>query len=67
MTKNSFFSRSVLASALFLLAQSAFAVIDTAPVTAAMADGAIAVGVIGGAVLTVWAIRKVYGMISGGK
>lgn len=44
---------------------SASAAIDITPVTAKLAEGETAVAAIGAAVLTVWAIRKVYSMIRG--
>lgn len=47
------------------LVTSSYAVIDTAAVTAKLAEGEAAVAAIGAAILVVWAIKKVYSMIGG--
>lgn len=44
---------------------TASAAIDTATVTAKLAEGEAAVAAIGAAILVVWAIKKVYSMIGG--
>jgi hypothetical protein len=46
------------------LATSASAAIDVAGVVSTIGEGDAAVAAIGGAVLTVWAIRKVYSLIA---
>lgn len=45
------------------VAGSASAAIDVSAVVTTLGEGVAAVGAIGGAVLTVWAIRKVYSLI----
>lgn len=45
------------------VAGSASAAIDVSAVVATLGEGVAAVAAIGGAVLTVWAIRKVYSLI----
>lgn len=50
---------------LLVVAGSASAAIDVAPVTAKLAEGEVAVALIGGAILVVWAIKKVYSLIGG--
>lgn len=54
-----------VAAGLTLVAAQAQAAIDMTAVTAKLAEGETAVAAIGAAVLTVWAIRKVYSMIRG--
>lgn len=52
-------------AAALLVAGASQAAIDVTGVTTALADGLVAVGTIGGAVLLIWGTRKVYAMISG--
>jgi hypothetical protein len=52
-------------AAVAVASSNASAAIDVTAVTAKLAEGEAAVGLIGAAVLTVWAIRKVYSMIRG--
>lgn len=46
-------------------AGSASAAIDVAPIVATLSDGIAACTAIGVALLTVWAVKKVYAMIKG--
>lgn len=52
-------------AAALLVAGVSQAAIDVTGVTTALADGLIAVGTIGGAVLLIWGTKKVYALISG--
>ena len=54
-----------VAAASFLVAASANAAIDVTAVTTKLSEGEVAVAAIGGAVLIVWAIKRVYSMIRG--
>lgn len=66
-THNSrFVARSAGAGALVAAAASQ-AAIDVTGVTTAMADGLVAIGTIGGAILLAWGTKKVYGLIMGGR
>jgi len=69
MKKVNLFSRKVaayLAAGLTLAAAQAQAAIDVSAVTTKLSEGEAAVELIGGAILVVWAIKKVYSMIKGG-
>lgn len=52
-------------AAVAVASANASAAIDVSPVTTKLSEGEAAVALIGAAVLTVWAIRKVYSMIRG--
>lgn len=65
-TKN--YARKVagyLAVGMTLAAAQAQAAIDVTGVTDKLSEGETAVAAIGGAILIVWAIKKVYSLISG--
>lgn len=64
MTKN-MLKYGVTFSALVASGLASAVPIDTAAVTAQLGEGSLAVAAIGAAILTVWAIRKVYSMIGG--
>jgi hypothetical protein len=49
----------------FFAAASANAAIDVTAVTTKLSEGEVAVAAIGGAILIVWAIKRVYSMIRG--
>lgn len=49
---------------LMAAASSSYAALDVTAVTAKLAEGETAVAAIGGAVLLVWATRKVYSLIA---
>lgn len=64
MTKN-MLKYGVTFSALVASGLASAVPIDTVSVVAQLTEGGIAVTAIGSAILTVWAIRKVYSMIGG--
>ena len=69
MKKVNLYSRKVaayLAVGMTLAAAQAQAAIDVSAVTEKLSEGETAVAAIGGAILVVWAIKKVYSMIKGG-
>jgi len=69
MKKVNLYSRKVaayLAVGMTLAAAQAQAAIDVSAVTEKIAEGEVAVAAIGGAILVVWAIKKVYSMVRGG-
>lgn len=49
---------------LMVAAGSASAAIDTTAAVASITEGVAAVGAIGGAILAVWGVRKVYSLIA---
>jgi hypothetical protein len=53
-----------LAAGLSLMAAQAQAAIDVSAVTGKLSEGEAAVAAIGGSILVVWAIRKVYSLIA---
>lgn len=67
---NKYFNRfapvaaSVSGLTALVVGMSANAVIDVTAATASLSDGILAVTTIGGAVLAVWAVRKVFSMIA---
>ncbi|ACT52155.1 major capsid protein [Methylovorus glucosotrophus] len=68
MKKVNLYSRKVaayLAVGMTLAAAQAQAAIDVSAVTEKLGEGETAVAAIGGAILVVWAIKKVYSMIRG--
>ncbi|MCB4812438.1 major capsid protein [Methylovorus menthalis] len=69
MKKVNLYSRKVaayLAVGMTLAAAQAQAAIDVSAVTEKIGEGEVAVAAIGGAILVVWAIKKVYSMVRGG-
>lgn len=63
--KKAFKTRSLVGLGLLATATASQAAVDVTAVVSTIGEGAAAVGLIGVAVLTVWAIKKVYSLIGG--